>query len=217
MRVIKDADVRENEILDAATILFAEKGADHTSVADIMTAVGIAKGTLYHHFKSKEEIMDALIERQTSVLLKKAKMAAGDQSMPVNERMLRTVLALHMDTEQTEGREMIRHLHEPQNALMHEKTKRVIFRQVPAIMAGIVEDGIAHGIFDAPYPLESMEMALCYLDVMLDDNILKLGKTQRSEKIRAFLCLLERLLGAESGELTELEAAFQASESKSSI
>ena len=207
MRVIKDADVRKNEILDAATILFAEKGADHTSVADIMTAVGIAKGTLYHHFKSKEEIMDALIERQTSVLLKKAKMAAGDQSMPVNERMLRTVLALHMDTEQTEGREMIRHLHEPQNALMHEKTKRVIFRQVPAIMAGIVEDGIAQGIFDAPYPL----------DVMLDDNILKLGKTQRSEKIRAFLCLLERLLGAESGELTELEAAFQASESKSSI
>lgn len=102
MRVIKDADVRKNEILDAATILFAEKGADHTSVADIMTAVGIAKGTLYHHFKSKEEIMDALIERQTSVLLKKAKMAAGDQSMPVNERMLRTVLALHMDTEQTE-------------------------------------------------------------------------------------------------------------------
>ena len=52
---------------------------------------------------------------------------------------------------------------------------------------------------------------------MLDDNILKLGKTQRSEKIRAFLCLLERLLGAESGELTELEAAFQANESKSSI
>ena len=47
MRVIKDADVRKNEILDAATILFAEKGADHTSVADIMTAVGIAKGTLY--------------------------------------------------------------------------------------------------------------------------------------------------------------------------
>ena len=44
MRVIKDADVRKNEILDAATILFAEKGADHTSVADIMTAVGIAKG-----------------------------------------------------------------------------------------------------------------------------------------------------------------------------
>ena len=38
-----------------------------------MTAVGIAKGTLYHHFKSKEEIMDALIERQTSVLLKKLK------------------------------------------------------------------------------------------------------------------------------------------------
>lgn len=65
MRIVKEADVRKNEILDAAGILFSEKGYDNTSVTDIMNAVGIAKGTLYHHFKSKEDIMDALIKRQT--------------------------------------------------------------------------------------------------------------------------------------------------------
>ena len=76
MRIVKEADVRKNEILDAAGILFSEKGYDNTSVTDIMNAVGIAKGTLYHHFKSKEDIMDALIKRQTDAIFLGAKKKA---------------------------------------------------------------------------------------------------------------------------------------------
>lgn len=214
MRIVKEADVRKNEILDAAAVLFAEKGAEHTSVADIMEAVGIAKGTLYHHFKSKESIMDALIERQTATLLSAAKKAAEDKSVPVKERMLRTILALHMDTEQKEGREMLEQLHKPQNALMHQKTKRIVFRGVPPIMAGIVRDGVAEGLFETPYPLECMEMSLCYLDVMLDDDMLQLTEEQRLDKIRAFLYQLERLLGVKAGELACFEKAFQGGQRK---
>ena len=69
MRIVKEADERKNEILDAAARLFMEKGFDRTSANDILAAVGIAKGTLYYHFKSKEDIMDALIERQTTQIL----------------------------------------------------------------------------------------------------------------------------------------------------
>lgn len=214
MRIVKEADVRKNEILDAAAVLFAEKGAEHTSVADIMEAVGIAKGTLYHHFKSKESIMDALIERQTATLLSAAKKAAEDKSVPVKERMLRAILALHMDTEQKAGREMLEQLHKPQNVLMHQKTKRIVFRGVPPIMAGIVRDGVAEGLFETPYPLECMEMSLCYLDVMLDDDMLQLTEEQRLDKIRAFLYQLERLLGVKAGELACFEKAFQGGQRK---
>lgn len=214
MRIVKEADVRKNEILDAAAVLFAEKGAEHTSVADIMEAVGIAKGTLYHHFKSKESIMDALIERQTATLLSAAKKAAEDKSVPVKERMLRAILALHMDTERKAGREMLEQLHKPQNVLMHQKTKRIVFRGVPPIMAGIVRDGVAEGLFETPYPLECMEMSLCYLDVMLDDDMLQLTEEQRLDKIRAFLYQLERLLGVKAGELACFEKAFQGGQRK---
>ena len=54
MRVVKEADVRKNEILDAAAVLFAEKGFDDTSTNDIFNCCGIARGTLYHHFKSRK-------------------------------------------------------------------------------------------------------------------------------------------------------------------
>ena len=203
MRVVKEANVRKNEILDAATRLFAEKGFDNTSTSDIMSAVGIAKGTLYHHFKSKEDIMDSLIERQTTQILDRARKAAGDTSLSVEERMIATISALHIeDTDQTGGNEIIDHLHKPQNALMNQKTKQIILQRVPPIMAGIVNDGIAQGLYDTPYPLECMEIAVCYLNLMLDDDVFELTEEQSREKIKAFIFCLERLLGVEEGQLT---------------
>ena len=72
MRIVKEAEERKNEILDVAENLFMKKGFDGTSTNDILQAVGIARGTLYYHFKSKEDIMDALIHRMSESLLMKA-------------------------------------------------------------------------------------------------------------------------------------------------
>ena len=52
MRTVKEPEIRKNEILDAADTLFAQKGFDNTSTGDILEMVGIARGTLYYHFKS---------------------------------------------------------------------------------------------------------------------------------------------------------------------
>lgn len=209
MRVVKEAEVRKQEILDTAAVLFAEKGFDNTSVNDILERLGIAKGTLYYHFKSKECIMDALIERQTEILLSQAKKAAGDQDIPVVERIARTILALRVKTAETaEEEQMIEQLHKPQNALMQQKTKRILFQQVPPILAEVLKDGIAQGIFKTPHPLECMEMALCYLDALLDDNIFELTEQEQFSKIQTFLSYLEQLLGAQAGELTPLLQIF---------
>lgn len=53
MRVVKEAEERRNEILDAADMLFADKGFDNTSTSDILEKVGIARGTLYYHLSQK--------------------------------------------------------------------------------------------------------------------------------------------------------------------
>ena len=48
--------------------LFAEKGYDATSIEEITATVGVAKGTLYYHFSSKEEIFNFLIEEGIKLL-----------------------------------------------------------------------------------------------------------------------------------------------------
>lgn len=71
MRIVKEAEERKNEILDVAERLFGTKGFDNTSTNDILNEIGIARGTLYYHFKSKEDILDAMIERMSRQLIKK--------------------------------------------------------------------------------------------------------------------------------------------------
>ena len=63
MRIVKAAEERKQEILDAAERLFEVKGFEGTSISNILEETGIARGTLYYHFKSKEELLDAVIER----------------------------------------------------------------------------------------------------------------------------------------------------------
>lgn len=54
-------------ILDVAFRLFMEKGYEHTSIQDIIDHLGgLSKGAIYHHFKSKEDIMYAVMERMTA-------------------------------------------------------------------------------------------------------------------------------------------------------
>jgi len=50
------------DIVRAADDLFYRQGYEHTSFADIAEAVGISRGNFYYHFRTKDEILDAVIE-----------------------------------------------------------------------------------------------------------------------------------------------------------
>lgn len=55
------AEHTRQQILDAARDLFVERGYAGTSVRDIVSTLGITKGSLYYHFASKEELLSALV------------------------------------------------------------------------------------------------------------------------------------------------------------
>ena len=60
----KYPEVTVEKILEVSQRLFLEKGYDNTTIQDIVDELGgLTKGAIYHHFKSKEEIMDALSEK----------------------------------------------------------------------------------------------------------------------------------------------------------
>ena len=61
-RIIKNPYDRKIEILNAALELFLRKGFEETSVHDIVNKIGVAQGTFYYYFKSKEDVVDSIIE-----------------------------------------------------------------------------------------------------------------------------------------------------------
>ena len=197
MRIVKEAEERRNEILDAADELFFQKGFDGTSTNDILEKVGIARGTLYYHFKSKEDIMDGLIDRYNARLLGAAQEIAAEKSIPVMERMIRVVMALNISG--GNGKEIIEHIHKPQNALMHQKIQKVIINGITPILAEIIQEGIEQGVFNTPFPYEGIEMVVTYANIVLDGDMIEMTDEERGSRMQALIFNTERLLGAESG------------------
>lgn len=200
MRVIKDAEVRRNEILDVAERLFCTKGFDSTSTNDILKEIGIARGTLYYHFKSKEDILDAMIERITMGVTEKAAAIAGNKDIPVLERMTQTIMSLNIDNEI--GHVVMEQMHRPQNALLHQKMQTSLLSKVNPIITGIVNDGIAQGICHSDYPAETVEMMMIYSTMAFDDLVDQTPEEEQ-KKVMAFIYNVERLLAMKPGSLFE--------------
>lgn len=198
MRIVKEAAVRRNEILDAAEQLFVTKGFDGTSTNDILERVGIARGTLYYHFKSKEEILDAMIQRMTKALLKKAGQIAKQKDKPVLQRLTEMMLALNVDSKL--GSEIMEQVHRPQNALMHQKMQAELLAGIVPLFTDLIEEGIVQGICKTDYPEEAAEMLLLYSNTAFD----ALAEDSRNErKIAAFIYHSERLLGMPRDSMRE--------------
>jgi AcrR family transcriptional regulator len=61
-RTIKHPNIRRLEIVKAARHLFQAKSYDKTTIQDVIDHLGIAKGTIYHYFKSRQELLGAVIK-----------------------------------------------------------------------------------------------------------------------------------------------------------
>lgn len=200
IRVVKEAEERRNEILDAAEKLFAEKGFDHTSTNDILEQVGIARGTLYYHFRSKEEILDAAIERLTGQLVAQAAQVAADRTVPVLQRLTKTIMALNMENDF--GHEVVEQMHRPQNALLHQKMQEQLLTRVTPLITGLIEEGIEQGICRTDYPAETVEMVLYYSDIAFDTGV-QCPDEIRMKKMEAFIYNVERLFDMERGSMKD--------------
>lgn len=192
------ASEMRDKILDAAEELFITKGFDHTSTNDIMKKAGIARGTLYNHFKSKEDVLDGMTERMTGRMLEKAAKIIEDKELPILTRMTGAIIALNADTEL--GNEVMEQMHRPQNALLHQKVQEQLIGGIVPLLDNLIEEGKKEALFHTEYGTEAVEMLMLYANVVFDD-LLEQSPEQRTRRVQGFIYNAERLFGTEPGEL----------------
>lgn len=200
MRIVKEAQERKKEILDVAEKLFAVKGYDNTCTNDILEAVGIARGTLYHHFKSKEDILDAVIVRYTELSVSRARAIAENKEIPAFQRIVLAIMAMKMD--EGIGNELLEEMHKPQNALMHQKSQQMLLNEINPIISGILKEAVAEGLCTTAYPDEMIEMIMIYSNNVFDD-VMNLSDEDRMRKVDAFIYNIERLLCVQEGSMRD--------------
>ena len=196
----KEAEERKKEILDIAEELFTTKGYDNTSTTDILDIAKIARGTMYYHFRSKEEILDALIDRIMQGIVHNVRVALSHEA-PAPQKIIFFIGATRVDS--AIGKEITDHAHKPQNALMHQKMMNSLLAELVPIAAGIIKDGIREGSFSTDYPEETAEMLLTYSSIVFDD-MNEMTDAERAKKTAGFVFNMERLLGVKPGGLSEI-------------
>jgi AcrR family transcriptional regulator len=206
MRTVKKPEIRKGEILDAAEKLFAAKGYEAATVNDILSAVNIAKGTFYYHFKSKEDVLDGIVKRQIDTGLEKAKALAADPSLAIEEKLLAVMLA--QKPEKPAAEEILPVIHEPANALLHQKILSEYVIRLSPILSDIVREGIDQKVFDTPFPGEFTEILLTAGLVLFDTAYFHWTPDEQAQHIAAFLRAIERLTGARPGSLARLAGMF---------
>jgi len=205
MRIVKEPEERKNEILDAAEKLFAVKGYEAATVNDILDAVKIAKGTFYYHYKSKEEVLDALIERRISEGIQRAEGIAASTLPPV-QKLLAIIMA-QKPQNQTQA-DFTSALHEKDNAKMHQKSLTQYVLRLSPVLGRVVREGVEKGVFSTPFPDESAEILFSAALVLFDDGYFRWTKKEAAAKTAAFLIVIERALGAKGGSFMEFAKAF---------
>lgn len=69
-----------DRLLNAATLLFKTKGYERTTVRDLAKVIGIQSGSIFHHFKTKEDILRAVMEESILFNIQRMKVAIIDKS-----------------------------------------------------------------------------------------------------------------------------------------
>ena len=206
-RVVKTADVRKAEILKIAGTLFQSQGYALTSVDEIVRQADIAKGTFYYYFKSKEEVLEAIIIDIVEEGATKARRILNEQSIPLLNRIMMAMMAQKPDFEGSE--EIKEELHKVENVKLHRIYLREMIKKMTPILEPLMLEGIDQGIFSIEYPTECIESILLLGHMMFDDSdVFEWTSDEFPKKIQAFLSNMERLLGTKKGELEILMQMF---------
>jgi len=198
MRTIKAPEERRQEILDRAEELFTTKGYGKTTIIDILDAVGIAKGTFYYYFKSKEEVMDAIIMRIVEADAAAARRIADDPGIPVLAKLLQILMAQSAASGSNKER-MIEQFHQLENAEMHQKSLVQSILHLGPVLGDVAEQGVREGLFRTEYPRETVELLLASAQVLFDEGLFRWQPEEVERRATAFVRMIEQSLVAERG------------------
>ena len=121
-RISKDPEERRIEIIKAAERLFNEKGFSNTAVSDIVKSIGVAQGTFYYYFKSKDDVFNAIVEKFLDESMAGITEIAKHEKLGTREKI---ELVLEKGLELIENNEgVISYLHTKGNMDLHEKVEK---------------------------------------------------------------------------------------------
>ena len=146
--------VRRDAILDVAERLMRTCGYEEMSVQDIQDELAVSRGAIYHYFGSKDEILEAVLERMTDAVMAVVEPLADNLNLTPLAKLQRVFATAGQW--KAERKELMVALaqawYSDQNLLVRERLGHVVTTRLTPLIAGILRDGKAEGVFHVGSP-----------------------------------------------------------------
>lgn len=175
-----------NLILDVAFRLFMEKGYERTSIQDIINELGgLSKGAIYHHFKSKEDILVAVTDRMTAES-NKMLAAIRDSSELNGKDKLKTIFKESIRRPVQDEIFTVAPNLGNNPRLMHSILRETIDDAAPNYIRPIIEQGIADGSIQTEYPEELAELIILSANIWMNPMLFEDSAEKSYRKFMVF-------------------------------
>lgn len=212
-RSLQRYQARRDDLLDAAWELLLDRGYERTTLNGLVSHAGTSKGALYHYFASREELIDAAIDRAMREGIEEVEHGLAERGLSALEKLDRFLGVSARRPAATEAlRRLLLRVDASGDAPLVERLRRRMNALCIAPLERILEQGIAEGVFDTPYPGETAELILAGSERVVLEAVRLLQSDLEAERVarqllrrvEALVHNTERLLGLEPATLERL-------------
>ena len=182
-----------NLILDVASHLFMEKGYEHTSIQEIINNLGgLSKGAIYHHFKSKDDILVAVTERITAesnrllaAIRNRTDLNGKEKLKAIFKEALKRPVQNQLFTMALDFR------NNPK--LLSSFLQETVENAAPNYILPIIRQGLSDGSIETDYPKELAELIILVANIWTNPMIFNCSAQESYRKFMVFGQMLKGL------------------------
>lgn len=180
-----------NLILAAATRLFMEKGYEHTSIQDIIDNLGgLSKGAIYHHFKSKEDILEAVTNKMTAESNKMLEDIRDRRDLTGKEK-LKTIFKESVNRSDMDDLFTVAPDLSNNSKLLFSTFRDTVDNVAPEYILPIIEQGISDGSIQTDYPAALAELVVLVANMWTNPMVFQDSEEEYHGKLMVFRQMMQ--------------------------
>ncbi|WP_094607695.1 HTH-type transcriptional regulator BetI [Sporomusa silvacetica DSM 10669] len=196
----QDPQLRITEIIDAAETLFYSKGYHETAISDIVKKMGVAQGTFYYYFKSKDDLLDALINRHLSTLISAIIPVINSNNIIPPKKIESTLQDIFCNIHY-KNELLFYFLYNDRTLHLLDKIYRQTKQLLSPLLLKIIDEGNQQNYFHVSQPLPAINLILSIIQSLLDAIYEKSSTELLLCQFKLAVDLIEKALGAQEGTI----------------
>ncbi len=155
---------KKDAIIQAATVLFSDKGFENTRMSEISRMTGAAEGTIFYHFRSKEDLFLSILERFRKDIVAEFEGVLGKRQFASGLEMMDETVRFYLHLAgMMEDRFLLLHRHDAYELARINPVASEVLESIYNCLVDIFEEAIASGQEDgsiAPMPARKTAMII---------------------------------------------------------